>query len=84
MSILFLSDTLETLWKCLTDRAAIRSEFKPGEWRSGPGGLPVGGRKQVGFGFFFWQLGTDRSYTRAGSKDWVELQPGRVFREGFP
>lgn len=51
---------------------------------SGPGGLPVGGRKQVGFGFFSWQLGTDRSYTRAGSKGRAELQPRGVCRKGFP
>lgn len=39
----------------LQETVAIRGEFKPAQFtrRSGPGGPPVGGRKQVGFGLLY-------------------------------
>lgn len=39
----------------LQETVAVRGEFKPAQFtrRSGPGGLPVGGRKQVGFGLLY-------------------------------
>lgn len=73
----------------LQGTVVLRGEVNPAQFatRSGPAGLPVGGREQVGFGLLrFWQLGAERSCTRlaeGGWKGWVEPQPGRGFQGRF-
>lgn len=73
----------------LQGMVVLRGEVNPAQFttRSGPGGLPVGGREPVGFGLLhFWQLGAERSRARlseGGWKGWVEPQPGWGFQGRF-